>query len=335
VKPKTIILAIACAFAVAGLFGPGSQPSSGQERRKGTEAAPGGCFICGNMPGMHTAMFEGADWFGTLSWDACPIKKYSEDNPEKLKGICQQIKTEFNFTSFKTSCPSLAPYCEPEAKGPSKEKEPPETKCDKPTPWFDSSSDCSEVQSPVIRINTGAVTVTICGYPVFRQDPGSTDPLYLEAYRDAVRDWVRSRVGNTVCCNKLREAARTGTPCYPAVDIDCDGKPNQTDVVDGAGNLPYPDINGVFTRSEGAPIDPFPAGLDPNDPNFRPESAARDSRGVGECDCKWELIKGDLKCSPDGRQQHVYTATWRCPSTKAEVFTTKYAPATAPCSAQP
>ena len=251
---------------------------------------------------------------------------------EKRARFCQKVKTQLNFSSFKDSCPVYESACEPEAREPPKEKQPPEKKCEKPIPWFDSSSDCSEVQSPVIAINTGAVTVTMCGYPVFRRDPGSRDPIILEAYRTAVRDWVRDRVGNTVCCNKLREAARTGMPCYPAVDIDCDGKPNQADIFDGGNETFYPDINGVFTRSEGAPIDPFPAGLDPNDPNFRPESTARDSTGVGECDCKWELIKGDMKCSPDGSQQHVYTATWRCPSTKAEVFTTKYFPATAPCS---
>lgn len=113
-------LAIVCAVAMAGLFGPSLQPSSGQEqqRRKGTERAPGGCFICGNMPGMHTAIFEGADWFGTVAWDACPVKKYSEDHPNELKALCQKIKAEFikegfKFTSFKESCPSLAPYCEP------------------------------------------------------------------------------------------------------------------------------------------------------------------------------------------------------------------------------
>lgn len=125
VRPKTILVAIVFAVAMAGLFGPG-RPSSGQEqqRRKGTERAPGGCFICGNMPGMHTAMFEGADWFGTLAWDACPIKTYSEKHPNELKVVCQKIKADLKFTSFKDSCPSLAPYCEPE------EKKPPEEECD-------------------------------------------------------------------------------------------------------------------------------------------------------------------------------------------------------------
>lgn len=329
-KPKTLTLTIVCAVFMAVQFSAGSEPSSGQERRKGTEKAPGGCFICGNIPGMHTVLFEDADWFGTLAEDACPIKKYGENNPDKLKALCQSVKTRFNLTSFK-SCPSLAPFCESDKKEPPKEKQPPETTCEKPTPWFNDSSSCSEVQSPVVTMNTGAVTVTICGYPVFRGDPGTKDEMFVDAYRAAVKDWVTSRVGTKVCCNKLREAARTGIPCYPAVDIDCDGKPNQTDVINPGSDTSYPDINGEFTRAEGAPIDAFPFGMNPNDPNFRPESAARDAKGVGECECKWELIKGDLKCSPDGRQQHVYTATWRCPSTKAEVFTTKYAADTSRC----
>jgi len=75
----------------------------------------------------------------------------------------------------------------------------------------------------------------------------------------------------------------------------------------------------------------FPPGLDPDDPNFLPESTARDSKGVGECACKWELVKGTLTCSPDGKKDHVYVANWRCPATGKEVMTTKYAKASARC----
>jgi hypothetical protein len=113
--------AFTLALAASALFAshvPASLAQQEQQRRKGTERVPGGCFICGNIPGVHTESFEGADWFGTLAWDACPIKKYSEDHPEELKGICQKIKAKLKFTFFKDSCPSLAPYCEPEEKKP-------------------------------------------------------------------------------------------------------------------------------------------------------------------------------------------------------------------------
>ncbi|MEP6636092.1 MAG: hypothetical protein ABJB97_05150 [Acidobacteriota bacterium] len=331
-SPQTLKLAIVLVLAIAGLFGTGRQPSSGQVRQ-GWE--PCGCF-CGFEPPYPPVPPDPVVIFGDkntctgiIAADACKqgLANLSKD---KLESICQKIKALPRFTSFQKTCPVFASFCEPSAKNPTKEKQPPEPKCEKPTPWFDSSSNCSDVQSPVIAVNQGGVNLSICSSLIFRWIPTDKDPLLLEAYPPALRDWVQERVGSKICCDKFREAASTGTPCNPRSDIDCDGKTNQTDVVSQSGAI-FPDINNLFSTAQGAPIDPFPVGLNPDDPNFMPESTARNSKGVGECACKWELIKGDLKCSPDGQQQHVYTATWRCPSTKAEVFTTKYAPATAPC----
>lgn len=286
-----------------------------QQRREGTEDIPGGCFICGNRPGMHTAMFEGADWFGTLAWDACPIKKYSENNPEKLKGVCRKIKEELKFTSFKDSCPSLAPYC-PE------EKKSPDTKCEPPAPpWFGDSADCKDVQEAQITATRTAITVYLCGYRIFTYSDKSVmnDPLMLPAYKAALRDALRANVGK-VCCNRFRQAARTGKPCNARTDIDCDGKPNQSDV----------DNNGVPEFGERAvrvppdsSFDPFPDGM--TDDEIAP--SASECKG-----CKWVLRSGELKCSPDGRQRHAYQARWYCPSTRVEVDKFHYAPATAPCT---
>jgi hypothetical protein len=210
-------------------------------------------------------------------------------------------------------------------------KQPPESGCEKPTPWFDSSSDgCNDVQKPQVTIAQGAVNLSICGLPVFRF--ADKDALLLEAYAPLLKEYVESRVGSRVCCNKIRDAARTAKPCDPTVDIDCDGILNQADLnTTYSSTTVFPQID-LFTIPSGARVDPFPAGLNPDDPDFLPNRTARDSTGVGECACKWDLIKGELKCSPDGKQQHVYVATWRCRVTKAEVMTTKYAPASAPCS---
>jgi hypothetical protein len=216
-------------------------------------------------------------------------------------------------------------------------KKPPETKCEKSAPWFDGSSGCTDVQSPqaVAVRGTNGIDVSICGSTVFRgYRPGTTWPDEIEGYRVEVLRWIQDRVGSQICCNKFREAARTRTPCDPTSDIDCDGKSNQTDIYfTGLSKTPFPDINRSFSRGAGADIDPFPAGLDPNDPDFRPERTAHNSKGVGDCACNWELTKGELKCGGGGQGRHVYIATWRCPLTKAEVTTTKYAPATAPCQA--
>ncbi|HKZ02174.1 MAG TPA: hypothetical protein VJ180_08040 [Pyrinomonadaceae bacterium] len=102
--------------------------------------------------------------------------------------------------------------------------------------------------------------------------------------------------------------------------------PDKTDVDD----IKMPDID-TFIRPVNAAIDQFPYLFDTHNPDFLPNRTAQAAEGVGDCPCKWELAKGELKCSPDGKQDHYYKATWKCSKTGAEVFTVKYAPATAPC----
>lgn len=317
-KPKTVMLAIVCAVALAGLFGPGEQSSSGQQNPPTSRKPACGCYVCGKLDAVEFE--DNQDCAGILAEDAC-TRNLGNLPREKREGFCQKIKAKLKFTSFKDSCPAFAAACEPG--GSTGEKPPPEKKCEKPTPWFGGSSNCSEVQSPVVAVNTGAVTLTICGYPIFRWVPPDSDPLLLVAYQPALRDWVKTRVGSKICCDKLREAARTGNPCYPGFDVDCDGKPNQSDVTSEGQNVTLPDINNLFSKPEGAPIAPFPSGLDPDDPDFLPPQ--------DKCDCKWELVKGTLNCSTDGKTRHFYEARWRCPSTGNERYTRKYAAATAPC----
>jgi len=303
-----VALAFAMALAASALFShiPASVAQQGQERRKGTETTPGGCFICGNLPGMHTAMFQGADWFGTVAWEACPIKKYSEDHPKELESVCQKIKTDLKITSFKVSCPSLASYCEPDKKEP-----PPETKCEKPTPWSDtsSSSGCKDVQDTRFTIDKGSPTATVsmCGSTVFtkRSEDFVKDEALAAAYLSALKNFFPKKI----CCDTFREAARTAKPCDPRQDVDCDGKPNQTDT-DSDG---FPAVN-IFSRGDGAPIDPAGGDFDEN-PNFAPRPS--------DCECKWELVKGTVDCSPDGKGRDFYRATWRCPSNGVERSTRK------------
>ena len=238
---------------------------------------------------------------------------------EQRRAICEGLKA-----SRSGSCPAVKAFCNDRG-DPSKQD------CPKPAPWFDSPpSDCKDVQAPVVAINNGAVTVSVCGLPVYRGAPmPPADALSLSAYQQVIIGHVQQTVGSKVCCEKVRESARTGNPCFPGVDIDCDGVPNARDTYE-AGNVVYPDIN-LFTKAKDASVDNFPPGLDPDDPNFLPGNTARDSKGVGDCPCKWELTSGKLACSSDGQKDHVYTATWKCPANGKEVFTTKYANASAPC----
>jgi len=325
----TAALGLALCSIPASFFTASSLAQPGQQDPSGTRKPACGCFICGdlareasrkgiNLP-FNFVEFEDKkpDCAGILAEDACP-RELAQIPKETREKFCQQIKAGLKFTSFKDSCPVLAASCEPDDKTP-----PPEKKCEKPTPWFEPSSDCSDVQNQVVAINAGAVTLSICGSPIFRWVPPDNDPLLIEAYQRALRDWVKTRVGSKICCDKFREAARTGTPCYPAVDVDCDGKPNQSDIHTESSGTTFPDINNMFSKPEGTPVDPFPVGLDPDDSGFLPPPE--------KCDCKWELVKGTLNCSPDGNQRHFYEARWRCPSTGNERYTRKYAAATAPC----
>ncbi|MCM3902249.1 MAG: hypothetical protein ND866_11130 [Pyrinomonadaceae bacterium] len=196
--------------------------------------------------------------------------------------------------------------------------------CRPATPWFDKDTNCPDAQRPVITTSPGHVVLSICGSEIYRHS--FDHQPYLEEYAAALVERVKQQIGSTVCCQSFRNALRSGEPCNPGSDVDCDGRPNQTDEV---ADAPFPDIN-IFSSPPGASVAPFPAGLDPDDPDFLPGSTARASRGVGDCDCKWELIKGVLNCGTGG-QQHSYVATWRCPTTGAEVITTKYATANTPC----
>jgi hypothetical protein len=244
---------------------------------------------------------------------------------EMRRAFCKELKARSKDNSL-NECLNLKGACDEVA-----EENPPTPDCGKPTPWFDRSTPCTDVRSPIVKRTAGVVTVSMCGLTVFRGAPKNFDDLMLNAYEGVVRDWVRSTVGDKVCCSSMLSASRTGKPCDPAADIDCDGTPNQTDIntkeLDSAG---LPDIS-IIDKANGAQIDPFPKGMDQNDPDFRPERTGRNSKGVGECPCKWELIKGDMKCSRNRAQPHVYTATWRCPVTKAEVFTTKEFAGSSPC----
>jgi hypothetical protein len=320
-KSKAITIPFVLVVVLVGLSNLGGWSSSGQQFPEGTRKVACGCYCGGTTPGYF--VFREGNCAGILAADACG-EHFSNLPDVNKKEICAFLKAKGKPAA---SCPmgkEIADYCA---------KSPPDEKCEKPAPWFDtsSSSGCN-LQDTLITIDqqTATATVSMCGYTVLKHVSenfgANVDKIFGAAYTSAFKQEIPKKV----CCDKFREAARTGSPCDPRTDLDCDGKPNQTDVATSS----FPVID-IFTRAANAPIDPFPFNFNLFDPEFSPNAAARGSKGVGDCACKWELIKGELKCNgvvdANGNKQHVYTATWRCPSTKAEVFTTKYAPSTAPC----
>lgn len=305
------------------------QPSSGQQRLPDTTRKVAcGCFCGGPTPGYF--MFGEKDCAGILAADACGNAFGSLPEADR-KRVCTNLKAAGK--GYYNSCPmakTLIERCE------SPEK-PPEDKCEKPTPWFGNSSTCKDVQAWIAEMDGRTVTLSICGAPVFRhvvEPPGDAN-----TYSSNLLARVIKSTGTKICCDKFREAARTGVPCDPRADVDCDGKPNQSDIwqdfllkpnetdvlaTPTLGGPPYPNVKNLFTTVDGTSIDRFPPGLNPDDAEFFPPQ--------DQCDCKWELKKGTLNCSPDGRQRHFYEARWRCPSTGNERYTRKYAAPTAPCT---
>jgi hypothetical protein len=191
--------------------------------------------------------------------------------------------------------------------------------CRSDTPWFDRGAGCQDARSPVVLSDYLQASVSICGSVVFQYRFTPTDQY--QNYGVLLQSEVTRQLGSKVCCDKFRQTVPAGS-CDPRFDIDCDGKPNSSDtkIVSGS-TIPVPDIN-IFSTAPGASVAPFPEGLNPDDPGFVPASTG--------CDCKWQLIKGVLNCGTGG-QQHSYAATWKCPTSGAEVTTTKTATANTPC----
>lgn len=191
------------------------------------------------------------------------------------------------------------------------DKDSSDEKCEPPSPWFDTSSGCMESKSPQIVLSGSTATVYMCGHAIFSNAKFRDTILGDdEQYRGLLLRFLRARGLAKICCDKFKEAVRTGKPCNPRVDIDCDGKPNQSDVMSGGV---YPAIDGRFTEPFADPISfPYEMTVDAIIP---PEQC----KG-----CKWEFIKGDLKCNPDRTKSHSYEATWRCPTTGKVVSVVKY-----------
>jgi hypothetical protein len=202
-------------------------------------------------------------------------------------GMCDDFWRVHNALAQREICCDGGPR---EEKRPPAENRPPKRECEPATPWFGDAGPCKDMQSPQLVIRQGTATLSMCGYAVFsHKDASLNDKLFADAYRFAMRDQLASSSASQVCCDKFREAVRTRKPCDPRTDVDCDGTPNRTDR--GEGNMP--DIDG-FSRAENAAIDTFPEYFNTTNPDFLPNRAARESRGVGDCPCKWELVKGEL-----------------------------------------
>lgn len=351
-KMKWLAPAFALVVGASALFAshvPALFAQEGQ-RRKGTEKAPGGCFICGNMQGMHTGLFEASDWFGTLAWDACPIKKYADDHPLELERDCQKLKAQLKITSFKFACPSLAPYCEPETKEPKKKPcENPSTD-ENPPPWFDTPSCELKEVDPWVAPQTvdeegnllppGQVwcvaSYLFCGefsgppqtIRVIKKvtiDPAAwnsnNSAVSTEASMKACQSFIdqhKNAPKRRICCDTWANAAdRPPSPgsCEAISDPDCDGIPNYKD--------PFPFHPRPTDYTSQSPLTGFPFWKDFK--NALPDEL---------CECQWEFIDARYKCSDvrvhnsatrgsSNQAKYDYQVKWKCQATGREIVTTR------------
>lgn len=314
-KPATILLTFILAIFLAG--GLATKPSSGQQRFPQNNRKPAcGCYVCGLLLAVNFPN-KAPDCAGILATDACP-EELAKMPAETRKAFCKEIKARSKNQSL-DQCLLLRHACETG-------EDPLPDKCEPPpAPWLGPSPDCKDVQTWQISQNGPAVSVSMCGQIVFTNPNVGRDKIFSLAYKEGLRDHLRQTVGEKICCDKFRQASRTGTPCDPRKDVDCDGKLNSEDDsrTSAGDDSAYPTID-IISAPDGTPIAKFPTGLSLDE--IYPD--------VETCkDCKWKLIKGELKCNvntPDGKR-HVYQAKWKCPSTGVEVDTFKYALTTAPC----
>ena len=236
----------------------------------------------------------------------------SEERPN-VKGVCD------DFYAAAAALQGYEVCCDPGSKEDKKNGN-----CQSPPPpWF-VEQDCKDLQDPEILVTRESLDIYLCGYKIFSRNRETSDifddRLIFEAYVKGLRDKFSVTVPRKVCCNRFRDAARTGKPCNARVDVDCDGIPNNSDVTTGSQGAP--EIDGQSFAWASDDVDPFPTGLT-EDLIMPPADQCKN--------CKWELIKGELKCSQVSTKPHSYDATWRCPLTGAEINIVRLSKPGVPC----
>src|SRR5688572_18901963 len=106
VRPKTITLTIVCAVAMAGLLGPGRQPSAGQEQRNPTGRTTAHLLCCGRLVSVP------GTWFGADR----RCTEYLQNAPENVRtDACKYMKDSYFFSEvscirkMESICPEARP----------------------------------------------------------------------------------------------------------------------------------------------------------------------------------------------------------------------------------
>ena len=340
------------------------RPSTGQQDN--LRKQPACTMFCGD--GTFNTFGLGAKpcWGGPLPADnASDHYKGLPDETQAV--ICRSLLSNH----ANSSCPAVKTILglcrekNPPKDEPEKPKPPCKERGEYDVPWFDpgAPSGCQQLQDTRMEANwtsakggTCTITLRACNYNVLTYNVNlvevlngkiqavnvatdeTLDQLAARGYRPIRRAECTAQLyadfhgdyPNTVCCDGWREGVNAGSGCNPERDADCDGLPNDRD--DFLNSEPYyaPPRPGSTQEAffDGA-ADFNPANFDP-----RPPGLSWDEVMPNEpCKkCKWMATSGKLTCSPDGRADHEYKATWVCPSSGVTRTVTKRAPASSPCT---
>lgn len=320
-RPRTITVAIVCAVAMAGLFGPGRQPSAGQD-------APFKSYqlrvFCDNS-GVASATFwhdvkEESMGVKVICAGNCDGGKVSLEHA--LAGLPAEVSAAFRADVAKHDANAVAGKGQPLACLRDGKEKP---KCDPPRnlkndpPWFNEDLPCQDRQQATYSWgqrsrNRLSVSISICGQIIRYVTPPRISPPLTP-----VGLWKYD-----VCCDSWQNAVSTGSPCDAQRDIDCDGKLNENDV------------NPLRAPSKEASSDDFVSNppLTPTLPFWRHVYEAIPDQS--DCkDCKWELVGVQYTCEEEvertGRRsesinaEYKYQATWKCPANGSTTVTNDYA----------
>ena len=359
-RPRVITLTIVT-IVLAFLFSLVGLSSSGQQQEISPNRKPACSIFCGNTPDYIVLGQPPKCWGGPLPAGQAgnQSKNWSK---EDWKAVCQRLRANSQRNSSCAAFKALMATCDGN-ETPPPDKEP--TKCKErgeyDVPWFDPSAPgCQQLQETRLNANWSAtnggtctITLTACNYTVATHTlnyvtnengkltdtsagPGITaEQLAAMGVRPIRRSECTTQVylasfpdyPNVVCCDIWREGVRADSGCNPEQDADCDGLPNNRDA--WLNSQPY-----YAPPRPGSPQDTGAADFNPADFDPRPPGLSWDELMPNEpCKkCKWTATSGRLTCSPDGRKEHEYKATWVCPSSGAQRTVTKRAPASAPCT---
>src|SRR5262245_21340947 len=149
----------------------------------------------------------GVDWPNTfrcvLVIHTCEgVKRFTSGVRPAGAGMCDDYWRVHNELAQREIC------CDRGTREEKRPSEPPaKQECEPGTPWFGDAGGCKDMQSPQLGIRQGTASLSMCGYNVFSyKDANFSDPVFAEAYRQALRDQLRARSSSQVCCEKFREA---------------------------------------------------------------------------------------------------------------------------------